>query len=189
MAQSNTVRTFIATIPEAGIAESLVDLCHTIKTEGPKDSIHWIISCNFHITVRFLGNLTTGQLDQLPVLLASKMVGYQPCELSFDRLCWFPSDKYPRVLAAIFKPCPEFHAIALRTEIAARELGLTPERRSFRPHLSLATIRRKSKSPFTVNRSLANLKMPVNELITFKSELTSSGPIYTRLNSLALEKK
>ncbi len=186
MAEPLTVRTFIATIPEPEVAKRLIDAYQGFKHIAAAKNIRWINRANLHVTVRFLGNLTAGQLDQLPHELSLKLAGYQPCSLRFDRIIWFPSEKRPRVIATNFKSCPDFHAIALRAELASRAIGVNPDRRTFRPHLSLGLLKNKGPAPFDLQQPITDLTMPVQKLSVLRSELTQSGPKYSELFSLPL---
>ncbi len=187
MTNLQTVRTFIATIPEPETTKRLIAAYQPIKTGKFAKGIRWIDEANLHVTLRFLGNLSPEQLQQLPSVLTEKLHGYRPCTLIFDRMVWFPSERRPRVVAANFKSSPEFHAIALRAEMAARAIGVTANRRAFRPHLSLGILPSKDLPPCTLEQPIDNLEMPVEELIVFSSELTPQGPIYRELYCVSLK--
>lgn len=181
------VRAFVATIPDRALSQRLIDACRTIKDKVPNNAVHWIPPSNLHVTLRFLGNLNTEQLELLPAILSEKLAGYRPFTAEFDRVRWFPSAKRPRVIAACFKTSPELHALAVRVELAARAIALSPGKRPFRGHLTLARYRGKEGQPTELELPLDNLHMRVDQVVLFSSRLTPNGPIYKTLHTLELE--
>lgn len=187
MSSERKIRTFIAVTPDQKLAQHLIANCDPIKKQIPDSKVRWINAKNLHITLRFLGNLSPQQIEDLRPILAKKLQGYRPFEVSFEQIRWFPSAKHPRVIAATFKSSPELHALALRTELAARSIGLGPEKRAFRGHLTLARYRAKGPANFNLEILLENLQMPIKEIALFKSELTQKGAIYSVLDTIALQ--
>lgn len=186
MPNQQTLRTFIAITPEQQLAQQLVSACDSIKKHIPDSKVHWIGAKNLHVTLRFLGNLTPKQIADLYPILTEKLQGYRAFEVPFEQIRWFPSARHPRVIAATFKSSPELHALALRVELAARAIGLEPEKRAFRGHLTLARYRAKGAANFNLDILLENLQLPIKEITLFRSELTQKGPIYNVLKSIPL---
>jgi 2'-5' RNA ligase len=84
----------------------------------------------------------------------------------------------------------ELGHLAGHIEKECRQLGIDPDNKSFRPHITLA--RARSSNPTTVSQ-LPDLTLhaelpnwPVGAIALMKSELTPRGPIYTRLNEWRL---
>ncbi|MBK1709448.1 RNA 2',3'-cyclic phosphodiesterase [Marichromatium gracile] len=115
---------------------------------------------DLHLTLVFLGALTPPQLDA--VNAAAQQVAAAPFELVLDRLGHFA-----RAGAAWCAPqrVPEsLLALQLALVEAQCACGLTPEQRSYRPHLTLA---RRSTAPRAAFG--APLRWPVREFVLARS--------------------
>ncbi|RNE91563.1 RNA 2',3'-cyclic phosphodiesterase [Marichromatium sp. AB31] len=115
---------------------------------------------DLHLTLVFLGALTPPQLDA--VNAAAQQVAAAPFELVLDRLGHFA-----RAGAAWCAPqrVPEsLLALQLALVEAQCACGLTPEPRSYRPHLTLA---RRSTAPRAAFG--APLRWPVREFVLARS--------------------
>lgn len=176
------IRSFIATIPEPAVAQSLIRTGAALIPAQAQRHLRWTAWENLHITLRFLGDLDDRQVTQLSATLTEKLTGYHELALSFDQICWFPSARRPRLIAALIKPNPELHALAIRAELAAEAIGLAPEKKPFRAHLTLARYKGGTPAPKLPETNFSAINMAVTELVLFRSELTRDGPIYSPLN-------
>lgn len=187
MNHEKNVRAFIATIPDPSVTQRLIEACELMKSQLPRHEIRWIAPKNWHITLCFLGHITNEQFNNLPIALREKLTGYHSFTILLERIHCFPHSTKPRVLAAAIKANPILQAIAIRTELAANAVGLSPKRKSFLPHLSLARYRTKKPTKLPEPLFLENLHMTVNQIILFRSELTPAGPVYTQACRLPLD--
>ena len=94
---------------------------------------------NLHITLCFLGDQPEEALEELHNAL--EPLRLTAPELRFGGIDWFGPGK-ARTLAALVEPVPEL--VRLQQEVArqARKQGMPPERRPFRPHVTLVRFRR-----------------------------------------------
>jgi len=95
----------------------------------------WRPTENFHITLRYFGEISTGMAhdldDELGKISASQF------QLELKETGWF-GRREPYSLHALVSETEALSALAGTCERAARRLGLTPEKRPFRPHVTLA---------------------------------------------------
>ena len=157
-----------------------------MKNQAPLKDLRWIDPQNWHITLRFLGNLDPAQLTVLLAVLSKTLVEHRSFNIRFKRIHYFPSTSKPQVIAALFAPSSELLALARTSELAARAIALTPEKRLFRPHLSLARYSKQQPVYLPQAISLDNLSLAINQVVIFSSELTPCGPIYKPLHKLPL---
>jgi len=152
----------------------------------------WIPPRNYHITLKFLGEVEEPQLSPL-VDAASRAAGaFSPFELSFGRFGAFPSISRPRVLFyAADLGSDELASLAGRVEEELISLGFERERRRFRAHLTLARVRNRL-SP-EVQRILETVPdLPgaalqrIERFVLMQSTLSRSGAHYDELGSFAL---
>lgn len=152
----------------------------------------WIPSRNYHITLKFLGEVEEPLLTRL-VDAASRAAGaVSPFELSFERFGVFPSISRPRVLFyAAGRGSEELASLAGRVEEELISLGFERERRRFRAHLTLARVR--DRPPLEIQRILESVPdLPgtalqrVERFVLMQSTLSRSGARYDELGSFAL---
>ncbi len=90
---------------------------------------------NFHITLRFFGDVAGGLARDLDDEISR--ISARPFQISLDGAGWF-GRREPDALWVGVTPCAELSDLAGECERAARRLGLPPERRQYRPHVTLA---------------------------------------------------
>lgn len=120
----------------------------------------WIEPADYHITLRFLGDVdrrTAHDVDSFLNDLES-----EPFDVTFDALASFGGDR-PRAVFARAQPSPRLSELQGDLERLMRKLGLPPEARKFVPHVTLARLR--DSSPVDVAHYLA--MHPIIRPITF----------------------
>ena len=105
---------------------------------GGLTGARWIDAENYHVTLRFAGDIDARRADDFAHGLDA--VRPRRIELVIDALDVFGGDK-PRALVALVKPTPQLAALHAEHESIARRAGLPPETRKFTPHVTLARLR------------------------------------------------
>jgi len=90
---------------------------------------------NFHITLRFFGDVDRPLALDLDEELAQ--IDMSPFLLSLSGAGWFGRREPYSVWAGVAEN-PDLIRLAKACERAARRIGLPPEKRSYRPHVTLA---------------------------------------------------
>lgn len=99
----------------------------------------WIDPANYHVTLRFIGDVDHGVARDVAALLGeARRSG--PLTVTIDSLATFGGDR-PRSLLARIVPSPELVRVQAEQERLVRRAGLEPERRKFTPHVTLARLR------------------------------------------------
>ena len=98
----------------------------------------WIEPEDYHITLRFIGDIEPRLADS--VVEALDEVRRGAIDIEFEGLSWFGGDK-PRAVVAKVRPSRELSDLAADHERRMRRLGLAPETRNFTPHVTLARLR------------------------------------------------
>jgi 2'-5' RNA ligase len=139
----------------------------------------WVQPEDMHITLRFAGDIDGRTADDFIDLLAEANV--PPFTVSVGGGGAF-GGRDPRVLWAGVDAGPELEALYRANERAARRAGLEPDPRDFRPHVTLARMRRARQAE--VARFLAengDLRMepfPVTRFVLLSARPGSGGPPY-----------
>jgi len=95
----------------------------------------WRPAENFHITLRFAGDLGEHQAEDFDGELRN--VHVPPFALHLQGTNWFGKSD-PRTLWIGLGPSAELMELQAQCERAARRAGLAPETHPFRPHMTLA---------------------------------------------------
>src|SRR5262249_32070120 len=106
---------------------------------------YWTDPDNYHITMRFAGDITDAEADHFASALTDAR--FESFDIELSGLGSFGGNK-PRTIWAGVKPCPALELLQKAHERAARLAGLPPEKRNFMPHVTLARLR--NVSPFAV---------------------------------------
>lgn len=120
--------------PRAVLADGVAPLRQRYR------AVRWTPPGNWHLTLAFLGETSTGERLRAQVALASAARVAQPCAIAIDgRLGRFGD----RVLwAVVATPDGRLPVLALAVSAALRGTGLAIDDRPFRAHLTLARARR-----------------------------------------------
>lgn len=110
----------------------------------------WIEPADYHVTLRFFGDVDRHISQELDAGLAD--IEADPIEIVLDQLGSFGGDK-PRAVFARVQPSPHLTELQADLERLARRFGLPPESRKFVPHVTLARLR--DASPVEVAHYLA----------------------------------
>jgi 2'-5' RNA ligase len=103
------------------------------------DRVRWIPACNWHITLAFLGELTTAQRLRTRLALGAAARAATPCDLTLDGTLGRFGD---RVLWAHVIHDDALSALAAAVRGGLDAAGLTTDPRPFRAHVTLARGRR-----------------------------------------------
>ncbi len=118
---------------------------------GGLPGARWVEPSDYHITLRFLGEIDDVVAADLDAGLAEARA--RPAfTVTLDGLASFGGDR-PRALYASVVPSPELTDLQEEHERIARRAGAAPERRKFTPHVTLARLNRES-TPEAVARTL-----------------------------------
>ena len=176
------------------LTEGICGVVHQAVERVPLDDPpwRWIPSRNYHITLKFLGEVEEQSLPRLVDAASRAAKACSPFELSFERFGAFPSISRPRVLFyAAGRGSEDLASLAGRVEDELVPLGFERERRRFRAHLTLARVR--NRPPLEVQRILEAVPdLPgtalqrVERFVLMQSTLSRSGARYDELGSFNL---
>lgn len=105
---------------------------------GGLTGARWIDAENYHVTLRFLGDVDEETAHDAALMLGK--VRRPPFEVSIEALDAFGGER-PRSLIARVAPSPAIVALQAEHESLIRRSGLPAEKRKFTPHVTLARLR------------------------------------------------
>jgi 2'-5' RNA ligase len=158
----------------------------------PHPPWRWIPPENYHLTLKFLGEVDDELLPSLFEAAARAASAAKPFTIAFGVFGAFPSLSRPRVLFyRVEDGADMLSALALNLESYLEGCGFEPERRPFRAHLTLARIKR--PIPPDIRERLREVPplpseayQEVGEFVLMKSILSRQGARYEVVETWAL---
>jgi 2'-5' RNA ligase len=168
------IRLFAAIAIPPEIGEGLV------RRQQGLPGARWRPTDAFHITLRFAGEISEALADDLDAEL--NLIAGEALTLSLEGVGSFQDGEDIHAVWAGVAENPALHRLARRCETAARKAGLAPDRRAWKPHVTLAYLRR--AEPARVAAWVAGhnlLKSPPFRITRFglyASRLGHGGSVY-----------
>ena len=146
---------------------------------GGLPGARWIDPENYHLTLRFIGDVD----DDIALEIASVLgrVRRGSFDLRLDGLSSFGGRK-PRAVVAAVAPQPAVMELQAEHERLMQRVGLDPEGRKYKPHVTLARLR--DSSSFEVAEYLSargafrSSPFPVSRFVLFSSRASVGGGPY-----------
>lgn len=192
----NLLRAFIAIELPEQLQNALEKQTARLRQTLGDDLVRWIPTQNMHLTLKFIGNTAASHLDFIKQLLIQTADSHPQFELQISGIGSFPNSKLPRVLWAGIHAPAALVSLQKNIEAGTIRLGYEMEERPFSPHLTLGRVRQKIEQAHIqkIRATLDSIQLGrigsarVDSIHLYKSELHSSGSVYTKLFSAQLKK-
>ena len=147
-------------------------------------------SRNLHFTLQFIGEVSEEMSQKIGQSLQN--IEFSSFDVYLKGVGAFPKPKFPRVVWIGTDEDGGNMLISLSEKVkkALEPLGFSPDKQ-FKPHITVFRIKKKIGD---ISKELENKKMinfgmqKVSSIKLKKSELTSSGPIYSDLMEISVKK-
>jgi RNA 2',3'-cyclic 3'-phosphodiesterase len=191
------LRSFIAVeIPveiQSAIAQSIAPLIKTL----PKPLIRWVDPQNVHLTLKFLGDVSSANLVRLAEAIKVEAASHEIFSMSVGGIGAFPTHGRARVIWIGLDAPPALAALQRGVDAVAAQLGYPTEERPFSPHLTIGRVAQNASAPDSqrIHAALDATKVGilgtvrVQAVHIFKSDLQPGGSVYTLLYSLSMKIK
>lgn len=171
------------------MSERKVDVC-----------LRWTRITGIHLTLRFLGETSEEQQQELATGLAAIAQEWPPLALRVGQLGGFPGIQRPRVVwLGITGDLDGLRRMQGQVEQLAQSVGFDADPRPYAPHLTIARMKRhctraeiqkagRALSEFAARESInrATARFQTGQLVHMRSELQSPNSVYTPLSVHAL---
>lgn len=164
----------------------------TVREVVPEAEASWSRPENIHLTLKFFGNVDQKRVPAISEALVRAVKEFSAIEIVVGRTGVFPRPSRPQVLwIGINDRSGTLAKLQERVEEECAREGFPKEDRAFRPHLTIARIRK----PQNANRlaevhlhtEFPAVELVLNELVLFRSELSPQGSKYTPLSKHELQ--
>jgi RNA 2',3'-cyclic 3'-phosphodiesterase len=186
-----TIRTFIALpLPEL-VTKRIYGIQEQLKPY--RLPVRWVKPENVHLTLKFLGEVSAGTIDDIVEAIKDTVRECSPLLLHAKGLGVFPGIKRPRILwFGISGDVILLSGIQAKLETNLEKKGFPKENRLFKSHLTLGRVKGDIHPENLVDilRSFSDFtseSFEAKELILYQSELKPSGALYTKLQTIYLD--
>lgn len=191
----SVIRAFIA----VNLSQEILDRIDQVSQDLQKNlkgiPIRWVPVENIHLTLKFLGNVSTSNLEILKDILGKVVSSHRECDISVGGIGVFPKPQTPRVIWIGMEIPQELVALQHNIEIETAKLGYSREHRPFSPHLTFGRVSRNASAQdvHAIAEVLDSFKVGflgatrLKSVYLFRSDLKPDGAVYTPIYSADLE--
>lgn len=155
-----------------------------------KEPIKYVKESNFHLTLKFLGDVEKEQLPEIIDELRQTFAPYSPFSLRLKGNGVFPMWSRARVLWIGMEYDDTLLYLQKDVESRLELLGFEKENREFKPHLTIGRVKGKLSSEFIhffKENDFYSKEVFVDSIILMKSTLHPAGAIYEPLHEFILD--
>jgi len=160
-----------------------------IKNKDAHTLIKTVDEKNFHLSLKFLGDLNTPAIEKTLTVLQGLSSKYHSFKIVLSkRLGVFPNFKKPRVIwAGIEEGNNEVKKIYHDIEKELKDESFYCCDKDFSPHITLGRVKYikcpKNLADYLINIQLKDISQVIHSMELMESTLTRNGPVYTIIRS------
>ena len=190
------LRAFLASEVPTPFQDAIQAATTGLRKNLGDDLIRWVPVHNVHLTLIFLGDISSSSLDLIKQMLTAEAVQHKCFEMQMDGIGAFPNPRRPRVLWIGLHTPAALESLQRGIESASARLGYATDEKSFSPHLTIGRVKQNLSTP-EIQRIRAELEktkigllgvVHVDAAHLFKSDLQPNGSVYTKLFSAPIGK-
>src|SRR5690606_37799014 len=129
----SVIRSFIAVDLSPEVCRKLSEVSAQLKQQIPGNVLRWTPVNNVHLTLKFLGDVSTSNLDVLQEVIQREAARRLAFTMNSGSLGAFPSTQRPRVIWIGVQAPDELFALQRGLEDELARLGYAREERDFSP--------------------------------------------------------
>ncbi len=171
------MRLFVGLAVPSEVRAELARLCCGLP------GARWIPADNFHLTLRFIGEVPAHVAEDVDDALARVMA--PAFELAIDGVGHFGKDSRARTAFAGIAPSEGLMRLQAKVESAVVRAGLPPESRKFHPHVTLARLKGAGAHALSAYEAehgqLRAGPWNVDAFTLFRSRMGKGGSVYEAL--------
>ena len=177
------IRTFIGIDFDKELKNKIYKLQQTLKTYAKKG--RWKYIDNFHLTLKFLDEITLAQKAQIDDAMKKLCMDKIPFNLEITKLGTFEGKDSIRVLwLGVTGDMPQLQTLQREIDNALIPIGFEPEKRSYKPHITIGQDIVFDCSFDQILNRIGDIQLGTNrvkEIFLFKSEQIQYKRVYTKI--------
>lgn len=182
---SSNVRLFVACEVPLDIQTALGGVIDQLRPYSG-NAVRWVKPDGVHVTLKFLGEVQQKKLPAIKMALGEAVMRHSPFTLEFDQLGIFGGREGLRIMwVGIAGDVLRLEALVRDVNLALGVVGFEPERRPFRPHLTLGRVKDEVSTRHRAEIEVATGKIEVpqvswrtSQISLMRSRLTPQGAMY-----------
>lgn len=155
----------------------------------PIDGMQWQSKEQMHLTLKFVGEVDETTAGELQEELGK--VDHPEFSMTIAGVGYFPEGKHPKVVWAGIKENANLRNLHQKVEDRCENMGIIPENRPFRPHITIGRTKNTSKRAVTSfinqHKTFTLRDIPVSEFVLYESKLHPDGARHHRLQTYSLK--
>lgn len=176
-------RMFCAVELPSEVRTQLHDHIARLRKEIPDVAASWSRVENIHLTLKFFGDIALDRIETISRAIDRAVKGFSPFEISVGKTGTFRTQV---LWIGVSDPSEKLSALQKQIDEECAAEGFEKEGRAYRPHLTVARIRRPegARRLADAHRQMRfeNVAVAVKEVVVFRSELSSKGSKYTAIS-------
>jgi 2'-5' RNA ligase len=186
-------RTFCAIELSDEVRVQLQEHMRRLREAVPDASASWSRPENVHLTLKFFGNIPTQDVTRISAAAARVAEQFSSFQIRIGGTGVFPRRSRPQVLwVGVEDSSNSLSDLQQSLEEEFAREGFAKEDRGFRPHLTIARLRRpedaRQLAEAHIQTKFSFIEVPVNEFVLFRSELSPKGSRYTTISKHELSR-
>lgn len=185
------VRAFMAIEISGEIRRRIDEALRPLRALAP--GVKWVDPENFHLTLRFLGELPEADVESIRSLMKARFEGAPAPAFRVVNIGKFPEHGHgvKVIWAGLQGELKALRSLWERAQTCARELGLQKDEHDFSPHVTVGRVRTPGDTD-ALGRKLLGFgpvefgAMTAGRVVLFQSTLQPQGPVYTPIFSVPL---
>ncbi len=168
------IRLFVALDLPGGLRSRLAILA------GGLPGARWVPAENYHLTLRFIGEVPGHRADEIDGALAA--IRCREFALALSGMGTFEKGGRPTALWVGAARNPALDHLQTKIETALQRIGLPAERRRFAPHVSLARVDgvpAAKLAHYLQANNLFRAELPIGHFTLFSSRIGKEQAVYT----------
>lgn len=183
------IRAFIGVRIDPAVVQA-ISLAQT-RLERSLSGVRWVGQENLHFTVKFLGSIAEEKAAPIAEALEEALQLFPRFPILARGMGVFPDIRRARVIWVGLEG-ERLASLAAQVETALEPIGFAPEKRAFKPHLTIGRWRDSRVRPEVLKNELESWKGHefgqswIEEVIFFQSLLKPEGAVYGSLKTIRL---
>lgn len=194
MAEGEHFRLFVAVAIPDGVKTKIEEAQAELRRTLPDRSVRWARREQFHLTLKFLGDVEAARVEALGEAMRGACRGFAPLHLRAEGVGCFPDLRYPRVLwTGVRDEAERLPRLQAAVELATRDFTTEEKEERFSGHVTLARIKGvKRAEAEALARAAEGMKARLfgqwtaYQIELKQSELSPQGARHTTLAAFAL---
>jgi RNA 2',3'-cyclic 3'-phosphodiesterase len=187
LSRQNEWRVFCAIELPDVVRAQLEDHVLRLRQKVPDAAASWSRVENIHLTLKFFGNVEAERIQKISEAADRVVKQFSTFQINVGETGVFPRASRPQVLwIGVGDPSGQLTALQEKFENECAAEGFAKENRAYRPHLTIARLRRpegaRTLAEAHLRMRFEPVEVAVKEIVVFRSELSPKGSKYTSIS-------